>query len=99
MVPLVIRAAFFLALRRASARRPTPYIVRLDGRLRGPASARIPAVKRRTLLQALPAAALLSRSLWAAPEQDAAKPAQAMSSVFELRVYHAAPGKLAELLS
>jgi hypothetical protein len=56
-------------------------------------------VKRRTLLQALPAAALLSRSLWAAPRQDITKPAQATAGVFELRVYHAAPGKLGDLLS
>jgi hypothetical protein len=57
----------------------------------------MPAVKRRTLLQALPAAALVPRSLWTAPQQGNANPAQAASSVFELRVYHAAPGKLGEL--
>ena len=55
------------------------------------------AVKRRTLLQSLPAAALLPSSLWAAARQDNATPAQATAGVYELRVYHAAPGKLADL--
>jgi NIPSNAP len=53
----------------------------------------MPAVKRRTLLQSLPAAALLPTSLWAAAQQD--NP----TAVYELRVYHAAPGKLDDLLS
>jgi len=56
----------------------------------------MPAVKRRTLLQALPAATLLPASLWAAAQQDNGNPAQD-ASVYELRVYQAAPGKLAEL--
>jgi hypothetical protein len=56
-------------------------------------------VKRRTLLQALPAAALLPASLWAAAQQDSGNPAPAGTGVFELRVYHAAPGKLSDLLS
>jgi hypothetical protein len=56
-------------------------------------------VKRRTLLQALPAATLLPRLLWATPRQESANPAQATTGVFELRVYHAAPGKLADLQS
>jgi len=59
----------------------------------------MPAVKRRTLLQALPAATLLPASLWAASRQDNANPTQAAGIVYELRVYHAAPGKLADLLS
>jgi NIPSNAP len=59
-------------------------------------SVRMPAVKRRTLLQALPAATLLPASLWAASQQDNANPTQA---IYELRVYHAAPGKLGELES
>src|SRR3981081_330278 len=62
-------------------------------------SARMPAVKRRTLLQALPAATLLPASLWAASQQDKANPMQASTGVYELRVYHAAPGKLGELQS
>jgi NIPSNAP protein len=64
-----------------------------------PSSAKIPAVKRRTLLQAIPAAAFLPASLWAAAQQDNANPAQAATGVYELRVYHAAPGKLGELLA
>jgi hypothetical protein len=55
-------------------------------------------VKRRTLLQALPAATFLSASLWAA-QGDNPNPVQASSGVYELRVYHAAPGKLGELLA
>jgi len=58
----------------------------------------MPAVKRRTFLQALPAATLLPASLWAASQQRNANPTQA-GVVYELRVYHAAPGRLADLLS
>ena len=58
-------------------------------------SARIPAVKRRTFVQAIPAAALLPGTLWAAARQDSAN--LAATAVYELRVYHAAPGKLADL--
>ena len=54
------------------------------------------AVKRRTLLQAIPAATLLPASLWAAARQ-ANSSSQGAAGVFELRIYHAAPGKLAEL--
>jgi len=57
----------------------------------------MPGVKRRTLLQALPAATLLPASLWAAARQ--ANSSQGTAGVFELRIYHAAPGKLAELES
>src|SRR3979409_2721027 len=57
------------------------------------------AVKRRTVLQALPAATLLPASLWAASQQDNANPTQATTGVYELRVYHAAPGKLGDLQS
>jgi hypothetical protein len=55
-------------------------------------------VKRRTLLQALPAT-FLTASLWASSQRDDATPAQASTGVYELRVYHAAPGKLGELLA
>ena len=51
-------------------------------------------MKRRTLLQAIPAAALLPATLWAASQQDNAN----STGVYELRVYHAAAGKLADLL-
>jgi NIPSNAP len=57
------------------------------------------AVKRRTVLQALPAAILLPASLWAASQQDNANPAHAATGVYELRVYYAAPGKLGDLQS
>ena len=57
------------------------------------------AVKRRTLLQALPAATFLPASLWAASQQDNANPKQASTVVYELRIYHAATGKLGELLT
>jgi len=60
-------------------------------------SARIPAVKRRTLFQALPAATFLPALLWAAAQQDSSNSKQA--GVYELRIYHAAPGKLGELLA
>jgi hypothetical protein len=54
-------------------------------------------VKRRTFVQALPAATLLPASVWAASRQDNASSASATGGVYELRVYHAAPGKLADL--
>jgi len=52
-------------------------------------------VKRRTLLQAIPAAAVFPTVLWAAAQRDNA-PA---TGVYELRVYHAAAGKLPDLLA
>ncbi len=51
------------------------------------------------MLQALPAATFLSASLWAASQGDNANPTHASTGVYELRVYHAAPGKLADLLA
>ena len=59
----------------------------------------MPAVKRRTLLQTLPAATLLPSSLWAALQQDNGSRKQPSTTIYELRVYHAAPGKLGELLA
>src|SRR6266478_6774382 len=60
----------------------------------------MPAMKRRTLLQAAP---FLPASLWAASQQDKDKnkdnPMPSSTAVYELRIYHAAPGKLAELLA
>ena len=53
----------------------------------------MPAVKRRTLLQAIPAATILPAALWATSALDDAP----STSVYELRVYHAASGKLADL--
>lgn len=54
-------------------------------------------MKRRTLLQTLPAVALLPASLWAASQQDKPDPTPS-TAVYELRIYHAAPGKLNDLL-
>ena len=59
----------------------------------------MPAVKRRTLLQALPAASFLPASVWAAAQQDNASSGQPSAAVYELRVYHALPGKLGDLLA
>jgi NIPSNAP len=59
----------------------------------------MPAVKRRTLLQTLPAAALFSPPLWAAVGQGGTNPTSGSAGVYELRVYHAAAGKLPDLLA
>ena len=56
----------------------------------------MPAVTRRLLLESLSSLPLLSAALLAASQRDAK---QASTSVYELRVYHAAPGKLGELLA
>ena len=58
-----------------------------------------PGVKRRTLLKTIPAAALLAPSLWSEAQNAGARPAQDSSGVYELRVYHTAPGKLPDLLT
>lgn len=55
------------------------------------------AVKRRTLLQAIPAAAMIPASLWATSRRENPTSDSASTGVFELRVYHAAAGKLGEL--
>jgi hypothetical protein len=57
-------------------------------------------VKRRTLLKTIPAAAtLLAPSLWAAARDPNSNAPQSSTGVYELRVYHTAPGKLADLLA
>ncbi|MGA8430436.1 MAG: NIPSNAP family protein [Candidatus Sulfotelmatobacter sp.] len=56
-------------------------------------------MKRRTLLQTLPAVTLLPAALWAAAQQDNANSSQGSTAVYELRIYHAAPGKLGDLLA
>jgi hypothetical protein len=56
-------------------------------------------MKRRTLLQALPATMFLPPSVWAASQQGNDNPIQGSTKVYELRVYQAAPGKLAQLLA
>jgi hypothetical protein len=52
---------------------------------------------RRLLLESLSALPLLSAALLAASQRADAK--QTATTVYELRVYHAAPGKLGELLA
>jgi len=37
--------------------------------------------------------------MWAASQQDKNNPVQSSKVVYELRIYHAAPGKLADLLA
>jgi hypothetical protein len=56
-------------------------------------------VKRRTLLQAIPALTLLPASLWAASKEERENPMESTTAVYELRVYHAAPGRLGDLLA
>ena len=56
-------------------------------------------MKRRTLLQALPAVMYLPGSVWAASQHNNDHSVQGSTKVYELRVYEAAPGKLAELLA
>ena len=55
-------------------------------------------MKRRTLLQSIPAAAIFPAALWAAAKHDNADQAAA-TGVYELRIYHAAAGKLPDLLA
>ena len=55
----------------------------------------MPAMKRRKLLQSLPAISLVPTAAWAAL-QSKADPAS--TTVYELRVYHTYEGKLGDLL-
>ncbi len=55
-------------------------------------------MKRRTLLQSLPAAALLPAAAWASPERDKPGPGPTSTAAYELRVYHTYEGKLDDLL-
>ncbi|MFI5059254.1 MAG: NIPSNAP family protein [Candidatus Acidiferrales bacterium] len=55
-------------------------------------------MKRRSLLQSLPAAALLPASAWASSQQEKTNAGQNSTMVYELRIYHAAEGKLDDLL-
>lgn len=57
-------------------------------------------MERRTMLQTLPLAAMLPGAVWAEagrPERSGLKPD--VNTVYELRVYHVAEGKLPELLA
>jgi NIPSNAP len=55
-------------------------------------------MKRRTLLQSLPAAAMLPTADWLASAQDKPDSAPSATIVYELRIYHAYEGKLDDLL-
>ena len=55
-------------------------------------------MKRRSLLQSLPAAALLPASAWASLQQEKADAGQTSTMIYELRIYHAYEGKLDDLL-
>ena len=59
-------------------------------------------MKRRTLLQSIPAVALLSPAVWAARianSNNSGETSEGAGGVFELRVYHAVPGRLGDLLA
>jgi NIPSNAP len=53
---------------------------------------------RRSLLQCLPAIALIPAAVWAGSEPEQARAAPSATAVYELRVYHANEGKLDDLL-
>ncbi len=55
-------------------------------------------MKRRNLLQSLPAIALLPGADWLAAAQEKASSGQSTTAVYELRIYHAYEGKLDDLL-
>jgi len=55
-------------------------------------------MKRRTLLQSLPAVALLPTAAWLASDQEKSGSGQPATPVYELRIYHAYEGKLDDLL-
>jgi len=59
-------------------------------------------MKRRTLLQSIPAVALLSPVVWVARVANSSNSGEAgegAAGVYELRVYHAVPGRLGDLLA
>jgi hypothetical protein len=55
-------------------------------------------MKRRTLLQSLPAVALLPTADWFASSQEKAASGESATTVYELRIYHTFEGKLDDLL-
>src|SRR5450631_666688 len=56
-------------------------------------------MKRRRLIQSMSAAAIVPGSAWAAMRGKSGVGEPVSTGVYELRVYHAAPGKLGELLA
>ena len=63
----------------------------LRGRMRG-------IMKRRTLLQTIPVVMAIPASAWASLLEKRGAMPQTSTTVYELRVYHANPGKLDDLL-
>ncbi len=59
----------------------------------------MPGMNRRTLLQSLPAMAMLGITASTDAQSQGSGPATSASTVYELRVYHAAEGKLTDLLA
>jgi hypothetical protein len=55
-------------------------------------------MKRRTLLQSLPAIAMLPPAVWRTSAREQAGSGQTAGPVYELRVYHTYEGKLDDLL-
>lgn len=55
-------------------------------------------MKRRTLLQTIPAVAAIPAAAWAKLLEKGGAMPQSSTTVYELRVYHANPGKLDDLL-
>jgi hypothetical protein len=55
-------------------------------------------MKRRTLLQSLPAIAMLPPAVWRTSAREQAGSGQKAGPVYELRVYHTYEGKLDDLL-
>ena len=55
-------------------------------------------MKRRTLLQSLPAVALLPTATWLASSRENSAAEQSPALVYELRIYHTYEGKLDDLL-
>jgi NIPSNAP len=55
-------------------------------------------MKRRTMLQSLPALSLLPPAAWAASLHEESGSGQNSATVYELRIYHVYDGKLEDLL-
>jgi NIPSNAP len=56
-------------------------------------------MKRRRMIQSISAATIIPGPVWAAMRGENGESEPAGTPVYELRVYHAAPGKLQELLA
>jgi hypothetical protein len=56
-------------------------------------------MKRRRMIQSISAAVIVPEAVWAPRRGEDGDGEPASTAVYELRVYHAAPGKLGELLA